>query len=110
MEKKPSSLAFFYLFIFTHFFNIFTINRASAQKTPIPIKVGVVLDMDSYLGQMGLNCISIALSDFYATKDYCKTRLVLIERDSKKDVVAAAAAGTQSTTPPPPQPTHTLTS
>ncbi|PIN03074.1 Glutamate-gated kainate-type ion channel receptor subunit GluR5 [Handroanthus impetiginosus] len=91
MEKKPSSLAISYLLTFTQFFSIFTINRASAQ-TAIPIKVGVVLDMDSYRGQMGLNCISIALSDFYATNEYFKTRLVLIERDSKKDVVAAAAA------------------
>ncbi|KAK6137137.1 hypothetical protein DH2020_029121 [Rehmannia glutinosa] len=57
-----------------------------------PCKSRVVLDMDHYVGQMGLNCISIALSDFYATHAYYKTRLLLTNRDSKKDVVGAAAA------------------
>ncbi|KAK6140933.1 hypothetical protein DH2020_025326 [Rehmannia glutinosa] len=57
----------------------------------IPIKVGVVLDMDGY-GEMALTCISMALRDFYATHDHYKTRLVLTNRDSKGDVVGAAAA------------------
>ncbi|KAK6161845.1 hypothetical protein DH2020_001686 [Rehmannia glutinosa] len=57
----------------------------------IPIKVGVVLDMDGY-GEMALTCISMALGDFYATHDHYKTRLVLTNRDSKGDVVGAAAA------------------
>ncbi|KAI3473031.1 hypothetical protein Pfo_030114 [Paulownia fortunei] len=92
MEKKLPSLDMFNLFIFILSFNIFTINRAIAEKAPIPVRVGVVLDMDHYLGQMGLNCISMALSDFYATDDYYKTRLVLNNRDSKRDVVRAAAA------------------
>ncbi|KAK6158726.1 hypothetical protein DH2020_006040 [Rehmannia glutinosa] len=65
---------------------------AVAQTQPVPIRVGVVLDMDNYLGEMGLNCISMALSDFYATNAQYKTRLQIFNRDSKGDVVGAAAA------------------
>ncbi|GFS44655.1 glutamate receptor 2.8 [Actinidia rufa] len=60
--------------------------------TTIPVNVGVVLDMDEWMGKMGLSCITMALSDFYASHDYYKTRLVLNTRDSKDDVVGAAAA------------------
>lgn len=59
----------------------------------IPVKVGVVVDMDVWIGQMGLNCISIALSDIYASNTAFKTRLVLNPRDSKGDDIGAAAAG-----------------
>uniref|UniRef100_F6H9F3 Receptor ligand binding region domain-containing protein n=1 Tax=Vitis vinifera TaxID=29760 RepID=F6H9F3_VITVI len=41
---------------------------------------------------MGLSCISMALSDFYASHGHYKTRLALEIRDSKRDVVGAAAA------------------
>ncbi|RVW71728.1 hypothetical protein CK203_057098 [Vitis vinifera] len=34
-----------------------------AQNTTIPVKVGVVLDLDTWVGKMGLSCISMALSD-----------------------------------------------
>ncbi|KAK6158725.1 hypothetical protein DH2020_006039 [Rehmannia glutinosa] len=57
----------------------------------IPIRVGVVIDMDEY-GEMALTCISMALSDFYAKHDHYQTRLVLTNRDSKGDAVGAAAA------------------
>ncbi|KAL7159593.1 hypothetical protein ABFS83_01G038200 [Erythranthe nasuta] len=63
-----------------------------AEAQVIPVRVGVVLDMDDY-GKMTLDVITMALSDFYATHDYYTTRLVLVNRDSKGDVVGAAAAG-----------------
>ncbi|KAH6783628.1 glutamate receptor 2.7 [Perilla frutescens var. hirtella] len=63
-----------------------------AQTTPFPVRVGVVVDMDSYVGQMGLSCITLALSDFYDKHAYYQTRLLLNTRDSKNDVVGAAAA------------------
>lgn len=65
-----------------------------AQDTTIPVNVGVVLDFNTSLGKMGLSCISMALSEFYASHGEYKTRLVLKTRDSRGDVVAAAAAGT----------------
>ncbi|KAK2991636.1 hypothetical protein RJ640_017220, partial [Escallonia rubra] len=65
---------------------------ATAQNSTSPVNVGVVLDMDTWLGKMGLSCITMALSDFYASHSNYKTRLVLNTRDSKRDVVGAAAA------------------
>lgn len=83
MEKRTIKL---YLL-----FYLFTSKMATAQI--IPIRVGVVLDMDDY-GNNAFTCISMALSDFYTTNDHYKTRLFLTTRDSERDVVGAAAAGT----------------
>ncbi|KAK9946285.1 hypothetical protein M0R45_011758 [Rubus argutus] len=64
-----------------------------AQNTTIfPINVGVVLDLDAPFGKMGLTCINMAISDFYASHAHYNTRLVLHTRNSTGDVVAAAAA------------------
>lgn len=71
---------------------IFLSEICMAQNTTILVNVGVVLDMDTLVGKMSLSCISMALSDFYASHSYYKTRLILNTRDSKRDVVAAAAA------------------
>ena len=68
---------------------------AMAQNTTIPVNVRVVLEFDTPVGKMGLSCIPMALSDFYASHGNYKTRLVLKTRDSKRDV-GAAAAGTLS--------------
>ncbi|XP_022756262.1 glutamate receptor 2.8-like [Durio zibethinus] len=57
-----------------------------------PVKLGVVLDLDSLVGKIGLSCINMALSDFYATHPHYKTRVVFTTKDSKEDVVSAAAA------------------
>ncbi|KAJ8561139.1 hypothetical protein K7X08_027329 [Anisodus acutangulus] len=67
---------------------------AQNKSSTIPVNVGVVLDMDEFLGKMGLSCISMALSDFYSSDhgSKYKTRVVLHTRDSKRDVVGAAAA------------------
>ncbi|KAL7153128.1 hypothetical protein ABFS83_04G144400 [Erythranthe nasuta] len=93
MEKKTSCminpiLYLFFVYVFASEF--FSIKMATAQI--IPVRVGVVLDMDNY-GKITLDYITMALSDFYATHDHYKTRLLLFDRDSKGDVVAAAAAG-----------------
>ncbi|XP_059454963.1 glutamate receptor 2.8-like [Corylus avellana] len=64
----------------------------NAQNTTVPVDVGVVLDMDTWNGKMGWSCINMALSDFYASHPYYKTRLRLNTRDSRRDVVGAAAA------------------
>ncbi|KAL1552582.1 glutamate receptor 2.7-like isoform X1 [Salvia divinorum] len=68
------------------------LNSGTVQSTPFPVRVGVVVDMDNYVGKMGLNCITMALSDFYTKHGHYQTRLVLTKRDSKRDVVGAAAA------------------
>lgn len=62
-------------------------------KSVEEVKVGVVLDMESWAGKMGLSCISMALEDFYASHGYYNTRLVLHTSDSNCSVVGAATAG-----------------
>ncbi|XVE71315.1 hypothetical protein DITRI_Ditri10aG0141400 [Diplodiscus trichospermus] len=71
--------------------DLLVVSRAQNTVTT-PVNVGVVLDLDSLVGKMGLSCINMALSDFYATNPHYNTRLVLKIKDSKEDVVAAAAA------------------
>ncbi|KAG6409698.1 hypothetical protein SASPL_127740 [Salvia splendens] len=63
-----------------------------ADAQTIPIRVGVILDMDGY-GEMAFNCLSMALSDFYSTHSHYKTRLLLTNRPPKGDVIGAASAG-----------------
>ncbi|XP_077236765.1 glutamate receptor 2.8-like [Tasmannia lanceolata] len=61
---------------------------AMAQNTSFD--VGVILNLETWVGKMSMSCISMALSDFYATHNY-STRLVLHTRDAKGDVVDAAS-------------------
>ncbi|KAG4190486.1 hypothetical protein ERO13_A07G034600v2 [Gossypium hirsutum] len=72
---------------------------AQSQNTTgdatIPVKVGVVLDMDSVVGKIGMSCMNMALLDFYATHPHYKTRLVFNTKDSMDDVVAAASAAVE---------------
>ena len=74
----------------------FFIGMGFAQNNTIPVNVGVVLDFNTSVGNMGWSCISMALSDFYASHGNYKTRLAIKTRDSRGDVVGAAAAGTLS--------------
>ncbi|KAJ4831373.1 hypothetical protein Tsubulata_021673 [Turnera subulata] len=63
-----------------------------AQNTTIPVKIGVVLDLDAGVAKIGWSCIKMAVDDFYATNSHYKTRMIPNFRDSKRDVVGAAAA------------------
>ncbi|XP_058113843.1 glutamate receptor 2.1-like isoform X1 [Magnolia sinica] len=56
------------------------------------LNVGVILDLDTWVGKMSESCISMAVDDFYASHDNYTTRLALHTRNSQKDVVVAAAA------------------
>ncbi|KAK0572337.1 hypothetical protein LWI29_030085 [Acer saccharum] len=67
-------------------------NNNNTNTNTTPVNVGVVLDVNSEFGKIGLSCINMALSDFYTNSHDYKTRLLLNIRDSKRDVVAAAAA------------------
>ncbi|KAL0393891.1 UNVERIFIED_CONTAM: Glutamate receptor 2.7 [Sesamum latifolium] len=92
MDKKPVSRAVFYALFSILSFQIFLMNVGMAQGTTTDISVGVVLDMDNPVSQMSLTCISMTLSEFYATHGYYNTRLALSTRDSNGTVVGAAAA------------------
>uniref|UniRef100_A0A2N9FBR6 Glutamate receptor n=1 Tax=Fagus sylvatica TaxID=28930 RepID=A0A2N9FBR6_FAGSY len=87
--KIPNKIAFsLFIFIILSERNFL----AKAQNTTIPVNVGVILNFDTWNGKMGLSCINMSLSDFYASNSNYKTRLILNSRDSKDDVVGAAAA------------------
>ncbi|XWS17895.1 hypothetical protein CRYUN_Cryun33cG0107700 [Craigia yunnanensis] len=88
---KPIS---FHLLCICLFINTLLLDGVVTHNIPTttPVNVGVVLDLDSLVGKIGLSCINMALSDFYAIHPHYKTRLVFNIRDSKQDVVTAAAA------------------
>ncbi|KAL7187165.1 hypothetical protein ACSBR1_037269 [Camellia fascicularis] len=69
--------------------------QSTTNTTTVQVKVGVVLDMNTWVGKMGLKSISMALSDFYSSHVHYKTRLELHVRDSKDNVVGAAAAAVE---------------
>ncbi|CAN6539671.1 unnamed protein product [Malus baccata var. baccata] len=87
MTKNPMIKPVFLFFLF---FRIFFVG--AQNTTLIPVHVGVVLDLDTGFGKMGMSYIDMALADFYASHAGYKTRLVLHKRDSAKDVVVAATA------------------
>ncbi|CAN6539668.1 unnamed protein product [Malus baccata var. baccata] len=87
MTKIPTINTVFLLFLLSRIFLV-----VAQNTTLIPVHVGVILDLDTWPGKMGLSCIYMALSDFYASHAGYNTRLVLHKRDSAEDVVVAATA------------------
>ncbi|CAL5443646.1 unnamed protein product [Camellia sinensis] len=75
----------FYTFFGTSQSNVF-------GNGSVVFQVGVVLDLDSKVGRMGLSHLNMALKDFYSVHENHKTKLVLHVRDSKEQVIDAAAA------------------
>ena len=57
------------------------------------VGVGVILDLDSKVGDIAKDYISMALSDFYAQHTNYQTRLALSVKNSRDDVVLAASEG-----------------
>ncbi|KAH7523910.1 hypothetical protein FEM48_Zijuj06G0062200 [Ziziphus jujuba var. spinosa] len=68
-------------------------NHNENRTNITPVKVGVILNLDTWIGKMRFSCFNMALSDFYASHSYYKTRLLLHTRNSNGDGVAAAVAG-----------------
>ncbi|KAI3771386.1 hypothetical protein L6452_02549 [Arctium lappa] len=56
------------------------------------IDIGIILDMESWIGKSIHMCISMAISDFYALNHSYRTRIVLHTRDSKGDPLKALSA------------------
>lgn len=71
----------------------FSLSNAQRNTT---FQVGVVLDVDSLVGRIGMTSLSLALSDFYSSNPNYTTRLVLHTRDSRGLVTDAAASGISS--------------
>lgn len=67
---------------------------AQAQAQPAPVRVGVILNLTSAVGQRRKVGIEMAVGDYYAARPAAsRTRVVLSFRDSAGDVVGAASAG-----------------
>ena len=60
------------------------------------IDMGIILDMESWIGKSIHRCITMAISDFYALNHSYKTRIVVHTRDSIGDLVKALSSGTLS--------------
>ncbi|KAF8021689.1 hypothetical protein BT93_G1977 [Corymbia citriodora subsp. variegata] len=60
--------------------------------TATTIDVGVILDMNTYVGKMSKTCLEMAVGDFYSAHNDYTTRLVLHMRDAKSDAVVATSA------------------
>ncbi|XP_024022693.1 glutamate receptor 2.8 [Morus notabilis] len=63
-----------------------------AQNDTIPVKVGVVLDVETPVAKIWLSCLNMGISDFYASHPQFNTRLILNTRNSERDVIGAASA------------------
>ncbi|KAL1551840.1 glutamate receptor 2.7-like [Salvia divinorum] len=61
------------------------------NATAAKADVGVILDLQTPLGNMYKTCISMAIQDFYSKNSY-KTMIVPHFRDSSTDIVSAASA------------------
>ncbi|PNS93601.2 hypothetical protein POPTR_018G096500v4 [Populus trichocarpa] len=86
IPKKKFTLPFFTLLLV----NLWSNQMVIMAMESIPI--GVVLDLNSTVGEMAESCMSMAVSDFYALNVDFKTRLALFTRDSSSDVVAATSS------------------
>ncbi|KAK6927703.1 Ionotropic glutamate receptor [Dillenia turbinata] len=73
---------------------LFTIDIGvvAQNTTKIPVNVGVVLDLETSVGRIGLSCINMSLTDFYTSHRHYNTRLNLNVRNSKGNVVSAASS------------------
>ncbi|THG16603.1 glutamate receptor 2.2-like [Camellia sinensis] len=86
------SLFFFFIVITIISLRGMAMAQSTTSTTKVKVKVGVVLDMNNWVGEMGLKGINMALTDFYLSHAHYKTRLDLRVKDSKDNVVGAAAA------------------
>ncbi|KAM5570987.1 glutamate receptor 2.8-like [Rosa sericea] len=87
MMKTPiSSVCSLFLFF------LFCTSDSTLAMYPVNYSVSVVLNFDTGFGKMGLSCIDMALSDWYASHPNYNTRLLLHQRNSPSDVVLSAAA------------------
>ncbi|CAH1447139.1 unnamed protein product [Lactuca virosa] len=56
------------------------------------VQVGVILDMDSWVGKVVYTCITMAISDFYTANPHYRTRIVFKTRDTNGEPLRALSA------------------
>ncbi|KAF9612897.1 hypothetical protein IFM89_004313 [Coptis chinensis] len=84
--QRPTIVFLFYYFL--RYCCIWTAALRGGTTIPPSFHVGVILDLGTSVGKISDSCMSMAVSDFYATNDHYESRLVLHPKDSK-DVVSA---------------------
>lgn len=57
------------------------------------VQVGVLLDMESWVGKIVYGCITQAISDFYTENPHYRTRIVFTKRDTQGETLRALSAG-----------------
>ena len=94
-SRSPASITYSYsLFWFITILIPSILFLAKAQNSTVPVQVGVIVNLDKWVGKMELTCLNMALSDFYGSHAFYNTRLVFqIRHSDGNDVVGAAAAG-----------------
>ncbi|CAI0376536.1 unnamed protein product, partial [Linum tenue] len=67
---------------------------SSSNNATVVVTIGVILDLNrtDFVGQVGLSCVEMAVSEFYDSHPDYTTRLAIATRDSQRDVVLAAAS------------------
>ncbi|CAI0376697.1 unnamed protein product [Linum tenue] len=67
---------------------------SSSNNATVVVNIGVILDLNrtDFVGQVGLSCVEMAVSEFYDSHPDYTTRLAIATRDSQRDVVLAAAS------------------
>nr|CAB3453442.1 unnamed protein product [Digitaria exilis] len=73
------------------FFNITAAQNANETNSGNQ-NIGVILDLQSLVGNIAHTCILMAVEDFYSEHSSYRTKLVLHVRDSSGDIQAATAA------------------
>ncbi|CAA2965933.1 glutamate receptor -like [Olea europaea subsp. europaea] len=61
------------------------------NATAVKVDVGIILDLDTYVGKISRTCMLMAIEDFYTNHNY-STRIVTHLRNSNNDDVDAASA------------------
>ncbi|KAI3781733.1 hypothetical protein L2E82_11756 [Cichorium intybus] len=96
IEHKKISLSFLiFICILNHELCAHSIpseNQNINIKNDILIGLGIILDMQSWIGKSIHRCITMAISDFYDLNHSYKTRIVVHTRDSMGDPVKALLA------------------
>ncbi|CAK9134934.1 unnamed protein product [Ilex paraguariensis] len=67
-------------------------SQDNSLTVPNEFRVGVILDLGSWVGKTIHSCITMAISDFYAVNSHHKTMIALHTRDSKGEPFQALSA------------------
>ena len=94
MDFTKKKCTFFLITIFFSLLQPSSSNLNSINATTIErIHIGVILDMQSWVGKIVDRFISMAISDFHSLNSHYETRLVLYTRDSEGDPLLALSQG-----------------